>query len=110
MRTPRFSLMDQARMLAVAAVLASGVTFLLVGLVDPFGRSARAARDATEVVLCAQIASNQQRLGQLELIVQRVGKAGLTRNERDVLELQRASHGRLTKALQAINGECKGAP
>ena len=97
-------------MLAVAAVLASGVTFLLVGLIDPFGRSARAARDATEVVICAQLITNQQRLAQLEGHVLEVGVTGLTRNERDVLELQRASHGRLTQALQTINGECKGAP
>ncbi len=97
-------------MLAIACVLTSGITFLLVGLVDPFGRSGRAAREATEVVVCAQIAANTQRLAQLEEHVRDVGLEGLTRNERDVLVLQRASHGRLKAALETIDGDCKGAP
>lgn len=97
-------------MVAGAAAFACGLTFIAVGWFDPFGRSHRAAQQAAEVVLCTQLAGNQQRLAQLEGHVQQVGLAGLTRNERDVLELQRASHGRLLSALHTIDGECKGAP
>lgn len=93
-------------MVAAAAAFACGLTFLAVGWFDPFGRSHHAAQQAAQVVLCTQLASNQQRLTQLEGHVQQVGLAGLTRNERDVLELQRASHGRLTEALHTINGGC----
>lgn len=93
-------------MVAAAAAFTCGLTFLAIGWFDPFGRGHRAAQQAAQVVLCTQLAANQQRLHQLEGHVQQVGLAGLTRNERDVLELQRASHGRLLDALDTIDGDC----
>lgn len=104
---PRISLIQEARHITVACLLTSGVTFLLMGFTDPFGKSAKAARDATEVVICTSLASNQQRLQQLREHIREGGIESLTRNERDVYVLQQASHGRLVKALHQIRGECK---
>lgn len=107
MRTPRFSLLHEARVVAATAAFVCGLTLMVVGWFDPFGRSHRAAQDAAEVVLCTQLEANQQRLTQLEGHVRLVGFDGLTRNERDVLVLQRDSHGRLLAALNEIGGECR---
>ncbi len=108
MRTTRFSWVDQARMALFAGLLASGITFLSTAATDPFGKSDRAAKHAAGVVLCTQLESNTQRLNQLQEIIDRDGLASLTRNERDVWELQHSSRSRLIAAIDHVNATCKG--
>jgi hypothetical protein len=105
-RTPRFSVVDQARMALFASLIASGITFMATAATDPFGKSDRAAKHAAGVVLCTQLESNTQRLDQLTTIINRVGMDGLTRNERDVYELTVASRTRLLTAVDHVNATC----
>ena len=106
MRTHRFSLVDQARMALFAALIASGVTFLVTATTDPFGKSDRAAKHAAGVVLCTQLEANTQRLTQLNTIIAKVGIDGLTRNERDVYQLSTANRDRLLAAIDHVNASC----
>lgn len=106
MRTHRFSWVDQARMALFAALIASGVTFLVTATTDPFGKSDRAAKHAAGVVLCTQLEANTQRLTQLQRTIDHSGFQSLTRNERDVWELTNASRIRLLKAVTKVKATC----
>lgn len=108
MKTPRFSWVDQARMALFASLIASGITFMATAATDPFGKSDRAAKHAAGVVLCTQLESNTQRLDQLNRIIREVGMSGLTRNERDVYDLQVSSRDRLLAAVKHVNATCTG--
>ena len=108
MRTPRFTLIDQARMALFASLLASAVVFMATAATDPFGKSDRAAKHAAGVALCTQLQSNTQRLDQLNRIIEQVGMSGLTRNERDVYDLSMANRERLLDAISHVNATCDG--
>lgn len=110
MTGPHFTLAQLTRWAATAALLAAGMVVVLVAWFDPFGVEARridaATRQATTVVLCAQVATYRQRLDQLGAIVAAEGTEGLTRNERDVLATVTDSMGRLRAAERLLQVRC----
>lgn len=99
-----------ARMTAAAVAISVGLSFVVMGVFDPLGleqrRIDRSTKQATTILLCAQMLTYDDRLAQLEAIIDRVGLEGLTRNERDVWESISKAQGRLEVAEAKVGADC----
>lgn len=110
MRGQRYTAVFMARMVAAAVVLSVGISFIALSWFDPLGleqkRIDRSTKQATTILLCAQMLTYDDRLAQLEAIIDRVGLEGLTRNERDVWESISKAQGRLEAAEAKLGADC----
>lgn len=110
MKHPRFSLVHQVRMMVATALLTGGLMFVLLGVFDVGGveqrRVDRATARATGLVLCAQVVTYSNRLGQLRETIGEIGVGGLSRNERDVFDALSEAMVRLHAAEGALGIDC----
>ena len=110
MREPRYTAVFMARMVAAAVAISVGISFFALSWFDPLGleqkRIDRSTKQATTILLCAQMLTYDDRLSQLQAIIDQVGISGLTRNERDVWESVSKAMGRLEAAEAKIGADC----
>ena len=102
--------MFMARMTGAAVALSVGLSFVIMGVFDPLGlkqrRIDRSTKQATTILLCAQMLTYDDRIQQLTAIIDHVGLDGLTRNERDVWESVSKAQGRLEAAEAKVGADC----
>lgn len=110
MREKRYTAVFMARMVAAAVALSVGISFIARSWFDPLGleqkRIDRSTKQATTILLCAQMLTYEDRLAQLQAIIDQVGISGLTRNERDGWESISKAQGRLEAAEAKIGADC----